>query len=459
MNQNQDQSQDQLQIQKLSVSRSLDAVSFFNELVKEGCRLSLLSPSQLEAIQFQLLHLLTDQINRWTGGQSSSVPLETGQCIQQSVIYTIGYYLKSLPDAQCALEELKSNAPADLFLKGKQLLGKARKQSQKLLLLLQEKRIDTDLLAYNDTLGEGLPSFFSAYDMDFGAHETPASIDYPLGNDKMNLSGIEYIHEYLQKLQLENEFCSYFSTEEVNGLLRGYDRQYKELLFNIYELVLTNAVGCLLLGNNDRKLHLSDYERRSLQQELSILSGEKLDERVDEAVSRLLRILFILKPALVEYIKASAINLKSRLKNALEINGLTHLFLSIADEAEGAAIEYEDNPPLEQGSFQKLADEIRDCRFFPDKIALLHDVPLSITDLTDLLEGSCFFDDEYQELFASLDEIRLALLMKKLPLDPAGSGFLKEESHHEWENSLITFLEQSDPLRKAAILSLSNQIQ
>ncbi len=82
-----------------------------------------------------------------------------------------------------------------------------------------------------------------------------------------------------------------------------------------------------------------------------------------------------------------------------------------------------------------------------------------MTDLTDLLEGSCFFDEEYHEVFSSLEEIRLALLLKKLPLDPTGSGFLREESLQEWQSSLISFLEQADPERKTAILMLSDQIE
>ena len=62
----------------------LDAVSYFHFLVKEGHRLTLIQPDQLEKLQYQLLELLTNQFNRYTSGQSSSVTVETGQRIQQS---------------------------------------------------------------------------------------------------------------------------------------------------------------------------------------------------------------------------------------------------------------------------------------------------------------------------------------------------------------------------------------
>lgn len=449
----------QIQKQTMKVNRSLDAISYFNALVKEGCRLSLLSPGQLETIQLQLLHVLADQFNLWTGGQSSSVTVETGQRIQQSVFYTLGYYLKSMHDTECALEALKNNALEAILKKGKQQIEEDRTAALKLLSLIQEKCLDTDISAYNDTLQEGLPLFFSAYDMDFEAHETPASIDYPLSNDKMNLTGIDYIYGYVRKLQLENEFCSYFSSEEIKGLLRGYDRQYKELLFNVYDLVLTNAIGCLLLGKNELRLHLSDNDRRYLQRDLSAHPAEKLDELVDEAVSRLLRMLFILKPQLVNYIKASTVNLKFRLKNALEVDGLKHLFLSAEAESTASAIRFEDNDPLDHDRFRTLADEIRACRFISDKLALLHHKPLSVADLIDLLEGDCFFGEEYQEVFFSLEELRLALLIKKLPLDPADSGFLDDESSKEWQSSFLFFLGNLEPLRRSSIFTLSDKIE
>ena len=71
-----------------------------------------------------------------------------------------------------------------------------------------------------------------------------------------------------------------------------------------------------------------------------------------------------------------------------------------------------------------------------------------MTDLTDLLEGSCFFEDEFQQVFQSLEEIQLALLVKKLPFDPDGSGFLDEESSREWQIWLNRFLTRMEPPSK-----------
>ena len=97
---------------------NLDSVSYFHYLIKEGGRLSLITPLQLDGIQYQLVELLTAQFNRYTGGQSSSVTVETGQKIQQSVFYTIGYYFKSFSDAETCLEALSQNTLSVLFEQG-----------------------------------------------------------------------------------------------------------------------------------------------------------------------------------------------------------------------------------------------------------------------------------------------------------------------------------------------------
>lgn len=444
--------------QGLKEIRSLDAASFFHLLVTEGCRLSLISPGQLEALQYQIIELLTEQLNRWTGGQSSSVPVETGQQIQQSVFYTAGYYLKSLPDPECALEALKGNPLKDIFLQGKQLIEINLKEAKELLRSIQGAPLATDVFAYNDTLANGLPMFFTSYDMDYEAHETPASIDYPLSSDNMNQTGIEYIHGYLQKLHLENEFCQSFSNEEIHCLLRGYDRQYKELLFNIYELVLVNAVGSQLLGRNEIDLNISCYDRQYLRQSLIPLSALELDQLTDEAVSRLCCKLSNTNALMEKHIKASSARLKSRLKNALETDSLEKLFLSADEDAEEPLLKFEDKTRLDHDSFRRLADDIRDCRFISDKIILLHRSPLGITDLVDLLEGSCFFDDEFYEVFKSLEEIQLALLMKKIPFEPDSSGIFDEESSRDWHRSFHMYLMQMDPMRKSAVDAIADRI-
>ncbi|MEL7655996.1 MAG: hypothetical protein AAGU75_08820, partial [Bacillota bacterium] len=112
-----------------------------------------------------------------------------------------------------------------------------------------------------------------------------------------------------------------------------------------------------------------------------------------------------------------------------------------------------------QEGFRALADNIRECRLVSDKITIMKKQPLSMTDLTDLLEGDCFFENEYIAVLQSLKEIQLALLVKSLPLDPFDSSFQVDECNKEWQAFLNNFLNQIDPERKASILKAADLIE
>ena len=99
----------------------------------------------------------------------------------------------------------------------------------------------------------------------------------------------------------------------------------------------------------------------------------------------------------------------------LKTDGLSHLFLSTAEDTENQLIRFEDKTQLSNSSFRILAEEIRECRSVSDKIVLLNRESLSMKDLVDLLEGDCFFQEEYFAVFQSMEEIRMALPYKTAP--------------------------------------------
>jgi len=123
-----------------------------------------------------------------------------------------------------------------------------------------KNKLATIHYTYNATLNDGIGSFFASYNPDYEAQETPASIDYQLCNDVGELAGVEFIQRYLEHLFLENEFCGNFAAEDIQHLLCGYDKEYKDLLINIFEHVLTAAVGCSLANRSVVKLDITGEE-------------------------------------------------------------------------------------------------------------------------------------------------------------------------------------------------------
>ncbi|WP_243454591.1 DUF6179 domain-containing protein [Desulfosporosinus fructosivorans] len=429
----------------------LNETFYFQSLLEEGYHLKLLTDSEFESIQLQSIQLLAKQTERYTGGESSSVKVEKAQGIMQSIFYCIGIYLKSFPDTDISIATLKHKPLSDLFRQGKQLVRLQLDSARQLLSAIQNDSIITDNCAYNDTIQNGLPIFFSAYDVDFAAHDTPASIDYPLSNDRMDLVGIEYIYCYLQKLSLENQFCRHFTSPAIHCLLRGYDDHYQDLLINIFELVLTNLVGSVLALRNVLQLNIEPQDRQYLQQKLVNLSDDQLDTMLEDASTKLCKELNISDRLLKEHVVATAMNLSPRLKNALENNGLESIFISLKAPPKQPTFQFEDGEKMDDESFRTVANEIRECRYVSDKLAIIQREIHSIADLVDILEGYCLFDTEFIEIFQSLGDMELALLFKRLPTHMIDYDFHITENEKEWHNWLNRFVNELDLTRREGI--------
>jgi hypothetical protein len=436
----------------------LNAADYFQSILQEAASRKLLTVSELESIQLQCLQLLTTETERYTSGASSSVKVETAQNILQSIIYTIGIYLKSLPDADPCVTALKQRSLAELHRQGKLLIRGQLANARQLLEKVRDSQISIDNHAYNDTLQQGLPLFFTAYDVDFAAHETPGSIDYPLSSDRPDLVGSEYILNYLQTLLGENQFCKNFSESEINCLLRSYHEHYQDLLINLYELVLTNLAGSVLAAKKPPQLNIEPLERLSLQQQLLNYSKDQLYLLLQKVSVQICREFHISDQLQQKHLMEMMPNLAVRFKNALEKKQLETLFISFTANPVPPDWHFEDGPSMNDELFRVITAEIRDCRFAADKIAIIQSEVHSITDLADILEGTCIFDSEFNEVFRSLGDPELALLSMRIPPPLIDSDFHFTANEKEWHNRLTDFLAEIDVARKKRIQELTEKL-
>ena len=210
---------------------------YFSSLLKEARRISLLNDAEAEKIQIQMLLLLAGQTKRFTQGDSSSLRTENAESILQSIAYSIGMLLKTASGPEAAIAILKEDTLEELYLRGKALVKKQLGLAKMLFMEVKASQIITPNFAYNDTIKSGIPSFFSKYDLEFGAHETLAMIDYPISGQPILTDGIEYILEYLKRLLDENRFCRQFTREQIHSVMLEYDYGYTDLLINICEQV------------------------------------------------------------------------------------------------------------------------------------------------------------------------------------------------------------------------------
>ena len=436
--------------------KNLSAEYFFQSLIMELYHKKLLTKDQMESIKLQTLKVLKEQVGYFTKGQSSSVPVETAEKLMLSIYYVIGIYLKSFSNIDDLIKEIQNGKLESFFNKGKKLAEEKKKEAEKLFKMVKESKVITENYAYNDTINDGISPFFNEYDIEFEGHLIPGSIDYPLCICIDNLAGVEYIYEYLKRLYLENKFCLYFRNDEIEKLLLSYDKKSYHLLINIFELVLTNSIASVLLGKEANSLYISLNDIKFLEDKLYNISDDKLDNILSQAVNKCCSSLNIEDQELIEYINKSIIKLKPVIKDKIQNNKLEKVFIEINDDFNSKIV-FSDNEKMDDELFREIVTEIGECQLVEDKIKIIKSNINSFQDLVDVLEADCLFDNDYMELFKSLSEFEIALLLGCI--SNVDIEYLDIEEEKEWKRELIRYMDKINEEKKKEILSLADKLE
>ena len=278
--------------------------------------------------------------------------------------------------------------------------------------MVQHNKLDTINHSYNSTLSEnGIGIFFKLYNLEYEAHDSPASIDYQLCNPVNDLAGIEFIQKYLENLYLENEFCMNFATENIHHLLYGYDKGYPDLLINIFEHVLTAALGCI------RALNISPEDVQSLYKDLSGYDNHTLWVNINKAAKDMFEEVNITNYSLRRYIERSLPKIVFNINNALELNTLSKVFITSLNPDVEDTIQFESAARMDDEDYRSLVEELLRCRYLSDKVELIKQEVKSFDDLDDILLDAQLNEEELTLLFNTLGDVEIAELVKRHPFD------------------------------------------
>lgn len=432
---------------------SLHPAHYFQTLLAQAHAAGIVSGGALAQIQQQCYTLLTQLTQEYARGHSSSVRMETAQNLLESMSYTIGLALKQAKDTDTAADMLTAQPIFDLFDRGQAVVKQVICESKQLLRHLQAGRIKTSNHAYNATIDNGIALFFDAYGAKYAAHETPGSIDYPLFCEIPHLVGVEYIRAYLTRLTLENAFCRRFA--DIDDRLRGHHEDFENLLINIFEIVLTGAVGCVLCGNNPDG-DITHTGRRYLAHKLSPMTKKQRRAALREATVQICRGMHITHPTLYSYICSAAISLLPRLKTALQTNCLDTFFTSRKKPVPPHTV-FQDRPKMDDECFRQITEEIRRCPTAKGKATIIQSEVGSFADLTDVLGASCIWPGEFAEIFGSLDNETLALLLGVVK--QATDDMHLTEAQKDWHCALRQYHASLSNEHKVRINAIANDIR
>jgi hypothetical protein len=396
-----------------------------------------LADEDIRDIRFKLWKLLGKRTECFTMGDSSSVPVETAQELMESISFTIGLYMKSKGGDPALL--LRTADLQELLKAGWTEIEAQLKTGKELLQKVRETAPSVENRSYKDTL-KGIEVFFKKYDYRFFAHEIPGDIDYQLCHPLPGeLQGIEYINGYLRRLLTENRFCGCFAPERIVPLLRSYCSDYRGLLINLYEPVAVNALGLAMLDGDILSLEIGDDGRSKLLAFFKSNSREDVLEALKLSADKLYRSLQLEDNTVSEYLLRTASDLYWRINAALPSECLDGIFLSLpAEETEEAPeVLFIDGEAMDNERLRKFIDEIGDCRYVSDKIAMVKQDIHSMKDLIEVLNIG-FWGEECITLFDTLGDPEIGLLLQFVRSHPP-----EWRSDSGWEQQLMKYTRHS----------------
>ncbi|WP_283606563.1 DUF6179 domain-containing protein [Faecalispora anaeroviscerum] len=309
------------------IDRSLlSGEHYLTSLLEQAFLAQVLSASQIEAVQMACLSVLARQTQLYNGMESSSVRVEEAESIFESALFTIGICLKQYENAEDAALALVSEGAEALFVRGGKKIDRMLKTTRLFHAGLVRRLMETPNVFYRSTVKDGINGFFHLYRPQFGAQQIHITADYPLLHPVTDLVGVEFIREYVERVDCENQFCTCFSPAVIHRLLCGLPVDYRELPLNLCGPVLTAALGCVLCGKNPFTLQLSEDDLIALQEKLSGRGNTELLPLLQAAFEKV-NLALSLRKRTAEYLAAALPGISAEAENAVRTDTLPRLFL------------------------------------------------------------------------------------------------------------------------------------
>lgn len=283
-----------------------------------------LSNEEEKKLQTVLWQLLAKRTALYTAGESSSVRAETAQELLKSICFCLDLYFRKCGETG---KLLITSDPDEVLSFAQKAVIEETENGRRLYAVACSTAPEIENISYKDTL-TGIGNFFRRYDSRFFAHNIPCDIDYQLchGLDDSFL-GIEFINEYLRRIIIENNLVCRLDKNLAVSLLENYCADYRGLLINIYEPIAVNTVGLALIGENIRKLNMTDQDRASVLGLFSAMSATPAKKALREAALHVCRELKIEDSSAQRYLQLTAEELYPRIEVALRSGEIGGIFL------------------------------------------------------------------------------------------------------------------------------------
>ena len=306
----------------------LDERNYFKTLIEAAFEEQMIIEDDIVNFQMQILQLLDKIVYKYNGVDSSSIRKEIMEDISNSNIYTISIYLKSFRNPDEAIKSIKEQGLEIAYQEGRKKIDKMLNIIRLMYIKVKQNKLNIENDTYNDTINGGIQGFLKIYNPDFKAQDMKITADYPLYNNLIGkLEGVEFIKEYLSSIYLENLFCKKFSEEKIKYLLYGYSHDYKELIINIFEIVLLEVIACKLVKRDVQDLSISIAELNEIYLMLENKDKSEIENIINLVYKEICNELILDNEELQRYIKKNLSSVVEIITNAVKQKTLDKVFI------------------------------------------------------------------------------------------------------------------------------------
>lgn len=400
-----------------------------------------------------IFNILTNLMTKYTGDKSSSMKEDTAISILNSIYYSINAYIESRSKLNEKTYLMAEENVGEMYENGLNIVKKCVIETKLIYEQVRTQKLNVSLEIYNDTI-DRLDDFFKNYDVIFAAHDGACDIDYPLAFDDMNITGVFYIKQYLEKLKIETEFCKFFDEKFIIKFLKDYGRKYKinivKYRINLFEMLVDQSIFVSLIGKNKKGLVISKLDVQIIKKSFYGKTDSEISLLIDNAFEKIINKFNINNFKLINYMRKYKESFKVRLITAYRNYNIINMIVVDEEKIEVQKIDFNKQTKMKDYDFSNLVNEIMKYQSSKNKVDSILSNVHSFDDFIDILDSECLFGYEYIEVFKSLDSMSIAALGKVVfsddlrceSLDLSYENLIKyrENLEAEWQNYYIDFL-------------------
>lgn len=263
----------------------------------------------------ELVPIVGKLAEKYTSHESTSITYDKAEQLMGAVLYCIHELWESSGNAPSLNQKIPAQRAYEI---GAKYVEKKTEEALDLYSRILPEFCHYENKCLYDTFVKGLPEFFKWYDVQFEPQNTILTLDYPLLKDISEYTGIDKIFEFIKSIDLEQKFLKLFPTGYVINILSKDNRNWKESMDNICEIVFIHVIGHIILGKSLTVIELEENDYFYIQEMFEQAALEDIKKHLEAALEIFIKNYYENDRELLNYLSGAISGIVVRLKNAAD---------------------------------------------------------------------------------------------------------------------------------------------